>query len=476
MPDSKTSPAVYGIETEYSCMITLPGNVVHEIVGSCHSVDMRLGLYQEPSEKGTADIHPEFIHNALKDMGIISNSMGLLSNGGRLYIDPSGPEYATPETATAEDAVHRTFDGDHLVLSLFEHLRHKNFVEGYQINRRIVDHNRSSRGIHLNNLTQLEDKEPSPYVSLLLATTNIAKGALFGSGGLLLNEDGNTEYHHSPRLSLTTSLESHYTNYRQRPLVRTPFKPDGEDYSRVETVTSDALNFGWPLRASLVTTHAVLGLLEMGYHDKLPILPFDETRAVAAAHNVGQYGADGIMYIDNEEKIQSIRSLDVLKHIAQVALEINDTENYLDKESDQVLQEVITVADAMANDSSNVANHVESVARYAAMQRKMDKDGLSIDSETLCRFDYAWDWLGGGIAETLRSRGKVGWAGFKAASIGMAKHRIQTPPNTRAKLRGEAIKNLNGLNDSDWDTIDFGPGKSTYVHPLTSDISQLHLQ
>ncbi len=182
------SPNVYGIETEYSCMVTLPGSVIHEIVGSCHSVDAQLGLYQEPKEKGTASLSQRFMNVGLRNMGIYRNiGSGMMSNGARFYIDPSGPEYATPETSTAEEATHRMFDGDSVVLGIFEHLRKTDRIEGYQINRRIVDHNRTSRGIHLNTMTSL-DEEPGHTTITNLATLNVVKGAIFGSGGLLIDE------------------------------------------------------------------------------------------------------------------------------------------------------------------------------------------------------------------------------------------------------------------------------------------------
>jgi len=182
---NEPSPNVYGIETEYSCMVTLPGNIVHEIVGSCHSVDAKLGLYTEPANKGTSNIPQSAVNDALGEMGIFRvMGTGMMSNGSRFYFDPSGPEYATPETTTAEEATHRTFDGDEIVLRMFESLRRADIVEGYQFNRRVIDHNRSSRGIHLNTTTTLPkgEKLSSEEVERI-AALNVVKGSLFGSGG-----------------------------------------------------------------------------------------------------------------------------------------------------------------------------------------------------------------------------------------------------------------------------------------------------
>lgn len=470
MSERRPSPAVYGVETEYSCLITLPGDVEHEIVGSCHSVDAQIGLYIEPESRGSSGIPDESISQAVQDMGIIRNSSGMLSNGGRLYIDPSGPEYATPETTTAEDAVHRVFEGDKILLDLFAKLREGGIVKGYQINRRAVDHNRSSRGVHLNTLTKLSNKEPSEQVAMWLATLNVAKGSLFGSGGLLVDEEGNTAYHHSPRLSITSNIAANYGLYQLRPLVRTPFKDDGERLARIETVTSDSLSLAWPLRASLIATNAVVGLIEMGYGDKLPMLREEE--AIASAHNVGQYGADGLIVLEGKgKKAPLVRSIDVLRQIAELVLEVDHIEKHLDKESDQVIAEIIYVADKMVDDPYSVADQVESMARWVAIERKMERDGLPIDAERMCRFDYAWDWIGGGIAETLRSKGKLGWQGFAPThSAATTKRRLITPPgDTRAKVRGRMIELQLGTDDSSWDVIDFGD-EAKYMHPLSTTI------
>ncbi|HSX44985.1 MAG TPA: proteasome accessory factor PafA2 family protein [Candidatus Saccharimonadales bacterium] len=453
------TPNVYGVETEYSAMFTLPGDKTYEIVGKCHSIDEPLGLYKEPKSKGTDHIDRSSITDVLEDMGLYSNPSGMLSNGGRFYIDPSGPEYATPETSTAEEAVHRVFDGDDIMLDLFGRLRESGVLQDFQLNRRIVDHNRTSRGIHLNNTTSLPADIPSVIVMSALATLNVAKGAMFGSGGLLINDRGKTDFHHSPRLSITSITGATYQNYQQRPLVRYPFKEDGE-LARVETVTSDALSFAWPLRASLVITNSLLRVIEQDENTDFPIL----RNPVKAAHIVGQYGYKNQIAVYREnEKHEGEKPLNILKEICEIVLDANEELEVLDDEAKQVLPEIIDVADRMSDNPESVANQVESVARMIAMRKKMGKEGVKLYSEKMCRFDYAWDWIGGGIAETLRNKNVVGWQGFKTKhSPRTADKRRNSPPvDTRAKIRGDLIQERAGDVDIDWSGTD-----RIYLHPL----------
>jgi hypothetical protein len=454
-------------------MLTYPNDVVYEIVGSCHSVDRQVLPYEEPALKGLKDIGSASLTTTLAKIGITSTEDGMLSNGGRLYNDISGLEYATPETSSAQEAVYRTFDGDEIVLKVLKQLEDDGALKGFQLNRRIVDHNRASRGVHLNTLTSIHNN-PGNNVNNWLATLNLAKGSLFGSGGLLVDEHGVTSFHHSPRLSITNSFQKSGGGYTQKALVRSPFKPDTVPFSRVETVSSDALNFAWPIRASLVATNAVIGLIEMGYGKMLPTI--DVSQAKASAERVGQFGYDGMISLSRigESRRVSASALEVLRRIGEILLDIDSVEQQLDAESHQVVGEIIDVADRMEADPYSVANQVESMGRLVAMERKMAKNHLAIGSERLCRFDYAWDWLGGGIAERFRDRG-IGWQGFDKgpSAPSITKKRLVTPPqDTRAKLRGQQIAQGQFTGRAEWYVVNFGP-KQVHIPPLQTELTSV---
>jgi len=460
------SPTIYGIETEYSLMLTLPENITHELVGSCHSPDVKLGLYQEPEQKGMGVVPHEAIIDALTASGLMSNDDGMLSNGGRFYIDPSGPEYATAETTTAEEAVHRSFDGDELLLGMLKNMRMAGVVEGYQLNRRIVDHNRTSRGIHLNSMAAFSPEDPLPdHIVQRLATLNVAKGAIFGSGGLLVNNNGKTEFHHSPRLSLTNEIAADYGSYYLRPLVRLPFKADGTR-SRIETVTSDALNFAWPLRASMVMTNAVTKLFELDLGWDIPVL----RNPVRAAHMVGRFGNMKLVSIVEHDGEKRVKPLSIIGHICELVLNIHEIVGHLDTESEQVIDEIIGVTDRMGRDELSVAGQVESVARKVAIEKKMEKDQIPLDSERMCRFDYAWDWLGGGIAEQIRKGNIAGWQGFKSNYSQKATRlrMVAAPDDTRARIRADLIKHGGGDSIVDWSLVSTTSDSDscTYLDPL----------
>jgi len=467
MSESIKVPDVFGVETEYSCILIFPDDLTYEIECGCHSAERRVALYKGPKTSGAKEVDGLDMIRALDSLGLITTNDGMLSNGGRFYLDPSGPEYATPETTTAEEAVHRTFDGDSIILGIFSQLVEAGVIQGFQVNRRIIDHNRNSRGVHLNTTTSLTAQEhPEQDIVECLATLNVVKGAMFGSGGLLQDQKGNTHFHHSPRLTITSDTSAHYQDYQLRPLVRYPYKTEGEKLSRIETVTSDALNFGWPLRASLVITNSLVRLLEL--RRDIVDIPYliDHKRAAKA---VGRHGYDTKIKVDYgySEGDALERPLTVLRYICETLLNADDALGILNNEAIQVLPEIIDVTDKMSVDPISVAPQVESMARLLAMQRKMEADSdLTFNSEKMCRFDFAWDKIGGGIAEKLRQRNTTGWQGFREKFSPHARsRRLITPPSdTRAKIRGDLILEYDGKISVDWSGF-----YDNYLPPITID-------
>jgi hypothetical protein len=450
MSEKLIVPNVYGIETEYSTLLTFAEDKVYELVGS-HAEEAIMGLYTVPETKGAERINKSVMKAALEEMGIFKNISHMLSTGGRFYIDPSGLEYDTPETTTAEEAVERSFDGDEIVFGLLSILKNAGEIKDFQLNRKIVDHNRSSRGVHLNTTTSLPgDEIPSNQVINALSTLNVVKGSIFGSGGLLIDDKGQTAFHHSPRLSLTDALHAPYSTYKVRPLVRHSFKKDGKYLSRVETVTSDALNFGWPLKASLIATNALIRLLEHKLDVRLPVLK----EPVSSAKTVGRYGFEEVIGVTGiNGRYSKERPNKILAAICELIIEVDQKQDILDAEARQVLPEIIEVSERVDNDPQLAATQVESIARSLAIQKKMDQKGVTLDSDTICRFDYVWDWVGGGVAERLRQKNLAGWQGFKTgySKEEAAKRRNLPPLDTRAKIRGDLIKSSKGEIEIDWD-------------------------
>ncbi|MCA9347977.1 proteasome accessory factor PafA2 family protein [Candidatus Saccharibacteria bacterium] len=472
MNEHDTSPKLYGIETEftYTCEM-IDTNILPEIgvVVEDRVVDLDNDIFGifgtdhndwNTGESGVVFDYDVFSKVLLGRFGLHRVSKGMLSNGGRLYEDPSGYEYCTPECSTAAEATLRSFDGDRILFGAFRYLQEMGHIGRFQINRRTVDYaeDGNSRGVHINTLTNRQSLNQSEIA--ILATLNIAKGALFGSGGLMRDRHGDVKFYHSPRLAISDSgISGSPARWTDRLLVRSLLKCDVGGYRRLETISGDALNFAWPLRASMVMTKSVLGLLEMGF-DNIYILPhIQDADSRDTARRIGMQGAEGMMDVMCcLDDYYTESAANVLRQFAETCLFVDAQQTaYLDEEQLQVLNEVIDVLDMMDADRDSVAGVVESVARRQYLQRKMDQHNVDMQTDVICRADYAWDLVGGvGVAGLYRDKG-YGWLGFDKRSYTplASEARLTRPPNdTRAAVRGRAILDAVKLGKSiefeDW--------------------------
>lgn len=468
-PFELPSPNIYGIETEYSLDLVWKDGYIPNLVGVCHGENAEIPI--SPYDLDDDEIEfDEHIAAGLEQQGIGFTKLFYLTNGGRLYDDISGPEYCTPETTTAKEAVLRSFDGDRIMLDILANMHLRGVITSSQLNRKIVDHVGSSRGVHINTQIFAEAQTTKGNRAELVgvsAAASVAKAAVCGSGGLLVDQTGTTIYCHSPRLAITRSLAGGYST---KPLFRSLDNDDGA-YLRMETISGDALNFPWPMRASMVLTSAVQGMFEMGLAGSLPSL--EAASAVYSARNAGQHGYAGEVVIRDDGEISIVTTSQLLKSIVEIILVTDSNKQHLDHESRQVLGEVIDVLDAMEEDPFSVAPQVESMYRWAAMQKKMEITGQPLESETLCRFDYLWDKIGGGIAEGLRERRVAGWLGFGAHdTVRQATKRRKTPPkDTRATLRAAVIA-ADKNRSVNWSRVADGRDNMHYLDPLQTKFTE----
>jgi hypothetical protein len=207
------SPGLFGIEFEHmhNAELNVPQGSSSLVTDNfaCHTAGA--ASLQEPEINPIRDAIYSKINEALESLGIASKNT-FLSNGGRLYRDPSGLETATAETTTAAEATLRSLDESWLVYKLLGYLQQKDVIASFSVNRKAVDHSGFSRGIHLNTCIQTEfmqsTENETRFVNMF-TLLNLAKGAMFGSGGLVISrQDGRTHYFHSPRLACVTMHKS----------------------------------------------------------------------------------------------------------------------------------------------------------------------------------------------------------------------------------------------------------------------------
>lgn len=402
----------------------------------------------------------------------------MLSNGACFYIDVSGAEYCTPEVTSAEEAVHRTYDGDRLVYGALSQLRQTGRIHSFQLNRRSADHAGTSRGIH-HNFALPSSVEPTQYWDTptvnALTATEIAKALIAGSGGLMRNkETSETQFFYSPRLALTNNLWGNDA-LADRGLLRKFISLDTGCF-RYESICNDATNSPWALRASLVLMNSVLRLIEADMHYDLPRI----YGILHAAHDVGIHGNNtSIELLDSDyENTLTVKPVDVLEEIVTQLIEAHEAHGILDSEMRQVLGEILDVAQLMRQDVELVAPVVEAVQRKLFLD-KILSETVDYESTAMCRRDFLWDMIGDGVAQRVREEKGIGWLGFKRPyNINERKRRMTTAPrDTRATVRGRILsdqENYDGHEVMDWGTIIKDKTTRYKLHPLATNLKEAH--
>ena len=116
----------------------------------------------------------------------------------------------------------------------------------------------------------------------------------------------------------------------------------------------------------------------------------------------------------------------------------------------------------MRADLFSVAAQVEWVGKYQLVKRQKERAGLEWNNPRLAAIDVQW-------ADLRPSHGLV----FRLAQAGMV-HRLvsdeeveraadEAPTNTRAHVRGWAVRNRPDLVKASWSSLVFDPGQGDLV-------------
>src|SRR5258708_5324502 len=138
---------IYGIETEFGCMVHDPSagtsEQIVELIKDHAFYDRKLGVI---------DLHA-------RDYAFEpARAGGFLKNGGRLYIDAVGSheEYATPECTDLLDLIRHDRAGRAILQSVLDDL---DITDSVSFHNNAIDHfGGHTFGCHENHLLQIQDR------------------------------------------------------------------------------------------------------------------------------------------------------------------------------------------------------------------------------------------------------------------------------------------------------------------------------
>lgn len=377
------------------------------------------------------------------DPNSLGNANVVTTSGARFYVDHAHPEYSSPETTDAWDAVIWDKAGE---LMMHEAARAAGEVEGrprLQIHKNNVDGKGASYGAHENYLY------PRAYdtaaVQAALVPHFVTRQVYTGAGRVGIGQTGGTPgFQISQRadyIETTVSLETTLN----RGIINTRDEPhSGSDWARMHVIIGDANLSEFAIFLKLGTTALVLDAVGAGvdFTDLALLDPVEAVREVSrdlsCARPLRLYGGRELTAVQIQQEIRdrTVQALDI------------DAAG----RDDLVVELWGEILGDLARDPLSTADRLDWTAKYSLLDAYRSR-GLDWGDPRLSLVDIQYHDIDPdkGLYHALVRRGRIRTL-VPAADIRAA---VTTPPRTtRAWLRGEVTRRFpDSLLAANWDSL-----------------------
>ena len=451
-------PKICGIETEYGISLRNAPDFNPILTSS-----LLINAYAQPTFKRVKWDYEE--ENPLRDARgferapvetAVDDESGLvnviLPNGARYYVDHAHPEYSSPETTNALDAVTWDKAGERILeLSI---AAARNLVpEGDEISiyKNNSDGKGNSYGCHENYL--VDRAVPFPNLVKQLIPFFVSR-QIFTGAGKVGAENGTdaVDFQISQRadfFEVEVGLETTF----KRPIINTRDEPhaDPEKYRRLHVIVGDANMSEISTYLKIGATALVLRMIEDDFLDEdFSLLePVKSMRAVShdvTCANVLEL-ADGRKMTPVEMQWEWFR---LAKKYAQ--------DNEVDEGSDDVLDRWEHVLEGLERDPMSRKSELDWVAKLSMMTAYRERDGLEWDHPKLKLIDLQY--------HDVRRPKSLYWKLVDSSKIerligdAAIDRTVDHPPDdTRAYFRGECLRRFSSaIVAASWDALIFDTG------------------
>jgi proteasome accessory factor A len=360
-----------------------------------------------------------------------------LENGARLYLDVgSHPEYATPECDSVSDLVSHDKAGERILealLSAAELRLHEEGISGQvYLFKNNTDSAGNSYGCHENYLVarQGEFARMADVLIPFFVTRQIYCGA-----GKVLHGPRGAQFCISQRAEHIWEGVSSATT-RSRPIINTRDEPhaDAERFRRLHVIVGDSNMNEWTTFMKVGVTDLVLRMVEANtvMRDLTLENPIRAIREIS--HDVS---CRKRVRLANGRELSAIEIQTEYLERTQRFLERRG----VDTKSRKLLDEWANSLDALsAGEPQRLVRKVDWVAKQQLVERYRDKHSLPLSSPKVALIDLAYHDVNRnrGLYYLIERAGKAD----RIASDTEIQTAVREPPQTtRAKLRGDFIRN-----------------------------------
>ena len=360
-----------------------------------------------------------------------------LANGSRLYLDVgSHPEYATAECADLLDLVAHDRAGELVVQDLAEDAERRLAEEGMEASVYVLKNNVDSRGnsygSHENYL--IERTGRLERITDTLVPFLVTRQLVTGAGRLHVVDDRVTYLVSQRADHMWEGLSSATT--RSRPIINTRDEPhaDPERYRRLHVIVGDSTMSQTTTLLRAGTTDLVLRMLEAG----TIVPPFALANPVQAIRDISRdpTGRVAVPLASGG----TITALGMQSALLELARRHAQGAGIADQSPHrEVLELWERGLHAVESDQLHLVDtEIEWVMKRRLLQEYADRHGLGLHDERLQQLDLVWHDVHPqrGLARMLERSGRA----RTVVSDEQIARAMVTPPETRARLRGEFVR------------------------------------
>ena len=464
-------PRVFGIETEFGCLVRDPAlgraEKIVEAVKDHVFLEGRLGLI---------DLHSRDYSFEPAGCG------GFLINGARLYVDEVGSheEYATPECSSLRELVAHERAGQRILQRALEEM---GLAGAVSFHNNSVDHFAGHTfGCHENYLVALGDRffrEELPYLLPFLVTRQIFAGAGrvgghrirrpdFGWAGLLRRDAGQVwltdvyAVEPDPTVTYQLSQRADHILHTVSPRVRfnraiinpkRSMRTSFNDLRRLHLLFGEGNMSEYALALKVGTTCLALDLVEHGAVSEAVCLrdPLTALRRVSRDAS--------LRWLVERTDGSTISAIDLQRlYLAEAQRLLRGR----DHETDWVLAEWESVLDGLERDPMALGDRLDWVAKRRLLELYMEEEHVSWGAEILVSLDLEYHNIdpARGLYYALEQTGQMRRL-VDEADIELATR--LAPQHTRARARSRAVAALlaRGVRTYviDWDMVYVDEGR-----------------
>ncbi|MDU3134859.1 MAG: depupylase/deamidase Dop [Winkia neuii] len=380
----------------------------------------------------------------------------VIENGGRLYVDHAHPEYSSPEASSALGAVLYDRAAEAVAARAIQSAQdHGRSLALYKNN---VDGKGASYGAHENY--SLSRQVPFEDVIEVLLPHLVTRQILCGAGrvgrGQRSSSAGFQISQRADYIENDVGLETTFN----RPLINTRDEPhaNADRWRRLHVIVGDANMFDYSIYLKVGTVDLLLTYLESGGGglelDAIGIVGDPVPYVSAVSHNLS---------LDMRIPVRSGAELNPVEHQLTIAELVGDSlskRGLLVDERKRVHEVWTETLEDLRRERKLAARRIEWVAKYNLLEAMRSRRGVGWDDPVLAAMDLQWSDLRPGMSLAHKLGSRVDRI-FSPAQVQQAS--MAAPADTRAALRGAAVKFLPQLQKASWTTLVLDPGGKNLV-------------